>query len=186
MHDAGIIDLFFDRDENALRETEEKYGRYLLKVANNVLGDAESSKECLNDAYFRAWRSIPPQRPESLRAYLSKIVRNLALNRLESENAVKRGGSECFLIFEELADALPDSEEATDKSDSEEISRAINSFLEKQDAKKRQMFVLRYFCSFSVKETAEKCGKSESAVKVALMRMRGELKAELEKGGITL
>lgn len=185
MHDAEIIKLFFDRNENALRETEEKYGRYLLSVANNILGNAENSKECLNDAYFRAWRSIPPQRPESLRAYLSKIVRNLALNRLESENAVKRGGSECFLAFEELADALPDSEEA-ERSGSEEISRAINSFLEKQGSKKRQMFVLRYFCSFSVKETAEKCGKSEASVKVALMRMRGELKAELEKGGITL
>ncbi|MBQ7847548.1 MAG: sigma-70 family RNA polymerase sigma factor [Clostridia bacterium] len=183
MEDKDIVALYFRRDEEALRASEDKYGRYLYTVAYNILGDAEDSKECVNEGYYRAWNAIPPQKPAILRAFLAGIVRNAALNRYSAARAKKRTG-EIDGIFEELIyckhdGALPVDEEVA-------LKNAVNGFLAALPKKKRIVFMQRYWYFLPVRQIAEKNGMSESAVKVTLMRTRERLKEHLIKEGFVL
>lgn len=184
MEDNKIIELFQNRNEEALLNTQAKYGAYLRTVAFNVLEDAEDALECVNDTLLRAWNSIPPQKPLNFKAYLAKIARNAALDRYDRATAAKRGGGQVELALEELSDCIADAEDIA-FSDGE-ISRIIDEYLKSKDEKKRKLFMRRYFYLDSISDIAKKCGISESNVKTTLFRMREELQGELSKKGVSI
>lgn len=184
MQDEQIVALYFNRDENAIRETERKYGGYCMSIANNILQNLHDSQECVNDTYIRTWESIPPHKPESLRAFIGRITRRLALNMCEKASAQKRGKGTVQLVLDELSECIPDT--VGDTVQGFVITDALNSFLASLPEQNRNIFVRRYWYMSAVKDIAADYGMSESKVKMRLMRMRNELKAHLEKEGIII
>ena len=183
MEDQSIIDLYFARDESAIRKTDEKYGRYLNAIAYRVLFSASDAEECVSDTYLQAWQSIPPQRPSFFKAFLSKITRSRALDRVDYYGAEKRN-AKSTLALEELEEAIP--AHTGDESDALAIRVAINGFLSKLPKRSRIVFLRRYFYFYSTREIALSLHLSEGNVRAILHRIRGELKHYLEKEGITL
>ena len=185
MEDARIVEMYFDRDENALKETEKKYGKYCHHIAYNILHSELDAEECVNDTYLRAWGAIPPHRPGRLSTFLGKITRNLALNRYQRDHAQKRG-SDVDIAIDELAEIIPDPESLTDNEDSGAISEVLNCFLESLPQNVRVIFVRRYWYMCRISDIAVGLGISESRVKVTLHRTREKLRAYLKKEGIDL
>lgn len=186
MEDFKIIELFFERNENAISETERKYGRYLSKIAYNILFDFEDSKECVNDTYMKAWNSIPPQQPKVLSIFLGKITRRLAIDVFRKKHAEKRGNSEYFLSLSELDECIPDKFSAENEFEQKELSESINRFLSSISKENRDIFICRYFYSDSIKEIASFFQSNESKIKSSLFRTRKALKEHLEKEGFSL
>lgn len=186
MEDFKIIELFFKRNENAISETERKYGRYLSKIAYNILFDTEDSEECVNDTYMKAWNTIPPQQPEILSTFLGKITRHLAIDLFRKKHAEKRKISEYALSLSELDECIPDKFSAEKKFEQKELSESINRFLASLSKENRDIFVCRYFYSDSIKEIASFFKSSESKIKSSLFRSRKALKEHLEKEGFYL
>ncbi|MBR5666057.1 MAG: RNA polymerase sigma factor [Lachnospiraceae bacterium] len=184
MTDAEIIELYFQRDEQAIRETMDRYQSYLMKVAVQILGNEQDAEEVVNDTYQAAWSSMPDYRPEVLSAYLVKITRQKAIDRLRYLNREKRQGTEYAVSFEELGDVIADrSSEVTEPGDSG-LNEAIARFLKDLPADARHLFLGRYFYFDSLKDTASYCGMSESKAKSMLHRTRRKLKAFLKKEGL--
>ena len=184
MDDKQIVDLYFERSECAIRETQKKYGRYCYTVAYNILRDHFDSEECVNDTYLNAWNAMPPQRPLRLSSFLARITRNLALNRYESRGAKKRGGHVTEAALDELAECISDG--VGDPASEIVLREAINRFLRSQPKETRIVFLQRYWFFRSIKEIAADADMSENAVKVMLHRVRERFKAHLEKEGINL
>lgn len=182
--DAQIISLFHARDQKALSETQQKYGGLCHSIAKNILGSREDAEECLNDALYKLWETIPPARPKNLAAYLSVTVRNLACNRRAAAKAAKRGGGELDVALSELENVLASPEQPDSVLDTRALSDAMNRFLGGLEAETRVMFVLRYWGDLTIKEIAEKCGAGQSKVKMTLLRTRDDLKAFLEEEGL--
>ena len=182
MDDSRIIELYFARDERAIEQTRASYGRLLLSVAMSILHDRLDSEECESDTYLKAWQIIPPTRPTYFSAFLTKITRNLAINRLRDGNRQRPLGPE--LIFEEIAEAIPDRQ--GDITEEIELRDALNEFLEGLDKTKRQIFVRRYFYMREIKEISREMGMTAGSVKVALWRVRQELRDHLESRGIVI
>lgn len=180
MDDSRIIELYFARDERAIEETRAKYGRLLLSVADNILGSRAESEECESDTYLRAWESIPPTRPTHFSAYLCRTARNLALNRLRLNK--RHAPPEMTLIFEELAETLPDT--ATDPAESMDLRDAINDFVRGLEPTKRKIFIQRYFYMLSEKEISLELGIRVGTVKSTLSRTRNLLRNYLTERGI--
>lgn len=183
MEDSEIIRQFMERSESAVGELQCKYGNYCNKIALNVLDSREETEECVNDALMKIWESIPPDEPQSLRAYLGKITRNLAINRLKKITAEKRGNGEIAAVYEELSELIPDKSRIEQKHEHKELMNEINTFLGKLPAQKRNIFVLRYWYCESVKAISETLGISENNVSVTLSRVRDKLRAHLRKRG---
>ncbi len=183
MEDNKIIELYLNRDESALLQTSAKYGAYCSTIAFNILGSAEDARECMNDTLLRTWKSIPPAKPSSLKSYLGRIARNLALDRYDQRTAEKRGGDQVDLALEELSECIADNKEELNDG---EITAVINAFLETQDKQKRIIFVKRYFNLESVKDIAKEMSISESNVKTTLFRLRTGLREALQKEGINI
>lgn len=186
MQDEKIIALYWQRDENAIRETEQSYGRYLSKIAYNILSDLEDSKECVNDAYLKAWNSIPPHRPENLAAYLGKITRQLAIDIFRTKKRKKRQASEYAVSLSELEECVPDTAPARQDADLRLLAETINSYLSSLPREARTTFVGRYYYADSLREIAAYHGMSESKVKSMLYRTRQGLKNYLKKEGYHL
>ena len=183
MEDSGLIELFFDRDEQAISETDKKYGGLCTTLAKNILGSTEDAQEIKNDTLLALWKSIPPHRPEVLSAFITKTARNLTLNRLRSHKAQKRGGGEYQLALDELGDIITTPESVTDSCEAGELQQIINSFVSQLDVDKQQIFLLRYYYLFSVSEIAKRTGSRQGRIKTALMRLRQALKERLESEG---
>ena len=181
--DETIVDLYWDRDERAIEETDRKYGAYLMTVAHRILHSREDSEECLNDTYLKAWNSIPPARPGVLRAFLSKIIRGTALDRYEERTRKKRIPAELCVPLSEVESLLPDSA-SDDEAEAREIAAILSAYLDKTTDRKLYIFVSRYFFVMSVREIAEKLGCSESTVHKELAAIRQELREKLAEGGI--
>ena len=186
MDDREIIELYWARSENAISATAEKYGAYCASIAFGILNDREIAQECVNDVYLQAWNSIPPQRPSLLNAYLGKITRNLALNRLKREHAQKRGGTQFDLVLEELESFVAEHSALEEAVDMNILTDILNSFLSGQSAQNRNIFLRRYWKFEPIKEIAGFYGMSETKVKSILFRMRNKLEKELRKEGIFL
>lgn len=186
MDDSKIIELYWDRSEQAISETSKKYGKYCHYIAFSILHNDEDSEECVSDTYLRAWNSIPPNRPRKLQTFLGKITRNLSLNRWEKLSAEKRGAGQISVVLDELTECLPAEENTADIVKNMVIREILNRFLDELPTNTRKMFVRRYFYMSSVKEIAEEYGLSESKVTVTLFRTRKKLKTTLEKEGILL
>jgi len=188
LEDNKIIDMFFERKEDALNETLRKYGKRLFLSAMNILNNREDAEECVNDTLLNAWETIPPNRPEMFGAFLAKISRNLSINKLKAQNAARRGGGEVEILLGELEDCLPASrlgipEEAYE---SQFVTNAINDCLCSMDQTARVAFVLRYFHGESIKDICTRFNISESNAKSLLFRARKKLKKHLEKEGVAL
>ncbi len=182
MDDNSIIELYFSRDERAIYETKTSYGRLIYSVAYDILVSASDSEECENETYFRVWESIPPTRPNYFSAFLSKISRNLALNRLRDEKRRPQLGTE--IIFDEICRALPETE--GDVTDDIELRDALNDFLASLGKTKRQIFMKRYFYMREIKEIAREVGVAAGSVKTTLFRLRAELREFLEGRDIVI
>ncbi|MBR1884487.1 MAG: sigma-70 family RNA polymerase sigma factor [Clostridia bacterium] len=173
--------MYFSRNEKAVEETDKKYGKYLSKVAYNILENSEDSKECINDTYLNTWNSVPPKRPSIFKIFLAKITRNIAINRYNKENTLKRGKN-VIKVCTELEECI-DSDYLEGKLDYSRLVERINNFLDKLSIEKRVIFIERYFYLENVKNIAKKHNLSESNVKVSLMRIRKDLKKYLKEGG---
>ena len=182
MEDTKIIDLFWERDESAIRETEITYGRYCRTIAFNILGDEEDVQECLNDTWLGAWNSIPPARPACLSAFLAKITRNLAISKYRAKYAKKRTGDRLSESLDELGECIPVSTDNVSQAvDRRMLEDAINGFLDSVSEKQRNIFVRRYFYMDSIAAIAQMYHLGQSDVKVTLMRMRRSLQKILEE-----
>ena len=178
MNDAEIIELYFARSELAISETQSKYGTYCRYIAKNILSDDQDAEECENDTYLKAWNSIPPHSPSSLSAFLGKITRNLALNKLKARNTQKRGKGEFWISLDELSNVIGAQEFVLEE---ERLSAVIDRFLDGLPQEKRLVFVGRYWYFDSIKAIASKTGFSEGKIKMMLKRVKNELKEFLEK-----
>ena len=183
MEDAAIVELYWARDEDALRQTQIKYGSLLTGISASLTGTRSDAEECVNDAYLAAWNAIPPARPEKLGPFLSKIVRRLSVSRYRASHAEKRGG---FAIEEELTDAIPAPCGSSVEQELENgmLKETLDGFLAELSEKNRAVFVLRYFYGRSIAEISVQTGIGESSVKVTLMRLRERLRKLLEKEGL--
>ena len=186
MEDQVIVELYWARDELAVSETDRKYGRYLLKLASNILQDAQDREECLSDTYMAAWDSIPPQRPHSLCAYLTSLLRRISIDRLRRNTAQKRGGTEYALSLSELADCVPGSAAPEDTLETKRLAEILNDFVRSLPKNERTLFVGRYFFMDKLKDVASYCGMRESKAKSMLFRIRCRLREHLEKEGFAL
>ena len=184
MNDLGIIELYFARDELAIKETDAKYGRLCHSIAYNILNSYEDSEECVNDTYLGVWNAIPPTRPNNLMAFVSRITRNLSLKRLESQARQKRSQS-VFVSLDELAEILPDESIADGVSD-EDVGALISTFLRGEREEIRNVFIRKYYFFDSIGEIARRYGFTESKVKNMLYHTRVKLKEFLIKEGVEL
>ena len=161
MEDEAIIDLFWQRSEEAIVQTDQKYGRYCRSVAYNILQNQDDCDECLNDTYLRTWNTIPPKRPTFLSAFLARITRNLALDRQKFFQAEKRGGGQIPLVLEELAECIPGGTDAEEILENKAITEALNRFLRSLPQRTWEIFMLRYWYLCSVNIIAESMALSE-------------------------
>ena len=183
MRDEEIIELYFARSEQAIAETRGSYGGYMNRVAMNILRDRGDSEETVNDACLKAWETIPPTRPQSLKAYLGRIVRNLSLTLYDKRRAGRRGGGEVRLALEELAEVIPSPDTPEQYLEQKQLEQLFDRFLSGLDDVSRRIFVRRYWYMSSVKEIARDFRLGESAVKMRLKRTREALKEFLTKEG---
>jgi len=183
MQDADIVELYFNRDESAITETQNKYERYLTKIAYNVLTDFEDSKESVNDTYLAAWNSIPPHRPNVLSVYLGKLTRRISIDIFRRRNREKRKTSEYALSLDELNECFSVGDGPEEILDSKLLADAINKFLRSISEDARNTFIGRYYFLDSIKEVAGYCGMSEAKAKSLLFRTRCGLKEYLKKEG---
>ena len=184
MQDREIIELYFSRNENAISETDRKYGRYCHFIAFGILRMEEDSKECVNDTYLRAWNCIPPHKPKKLQTFIGKITRNLALNRYQKLHAAKRGGCEIPILLDELSECIGDNRSSI--SDTAAFRDTINRFLSSLDMKSRKLFIRRYWYMNTPSEIAKEYGMTAGNVSVILHRTRQKLREMLESEGITI
>ena len=186
MEDEQIIDLYLNRNEAAISETEKKYGPYCMKIAMNILESEPDSEECVNDVWLKTWNSIPPNRPQSLATYLGKITRNISINKYKMKYAGKRAEGEFAVSLDELDECVPGGETMDMEEQARLIGKSISEFLHTQKELARKVFVCRYFYCDSVSEIAERFDISESHVKSLRFRTRSKLKTHLEREGITV
>ena len=178
MDDKAIVQLYWDRNQDAIGETARKYGAYCLSVASNILQLREDAEECVNDTYLRAWDSMPPHRPFALAAFLGKITRNLAINRYRYRTAQKRS-AELQNILTELDGCVTDGPEQV--LDNRQLGEVLNSFLHTLPERKRSLFLCRYWYADSVAVIARRFRMTEGAVTMQLARLRQQLRRYLEE-----
>ncbi len=186
MQDDQIVSLYWQRDESAIQQTEQKYGCYLSNIAYHILFDLEDSKECVNDTYWKAWDSMPPRRPAILSAYLGRITRQLSIDRFRTRSRKKRHGSEYAISLSELEDCVSGGDTTMQQSDLRLLAEAINAYLYTLPAQTRSIFVGRYYYLDPLKEIAAYSGVRESTLKSMLYRTRQGLKSYLLQEGFDL
>jgi RNA polymerase sigma-70 factor (ECF subfamily) len=180
MNDEKLIQLYFDRDERAVKETSEKYGKLCRKISYDILKNEEDCEECLNSSYLKVWNCIPPTRPESFSAFLTKIVRNTALTLSR-----KLGKHKTDYIYDELEEVLS-GKDLESIVDDRNITAIINSFLDRQKKRNRDIFVARYYFNMSTREIAMNFDMTDTAVRSRLTRTREQLKKYLEERGVSI
>lgn len=183
MEDETIIELLWQRQEGALERAGEKYGVACSALALRLLGSPQDAEECWNDALLRLWNAVPPERPRHLRAYLLKLTRGLAIDRLRARGAEKRGGGTLPLLLEELGDCVPGSPGPEGELFTRALGEAVSRFLAAQSRQDRQLFLRRYFYGDPLGELARTLGMKENSAAVRLRRLRLRLRAFLEKEG---
>lgn len=184
MEDQEIIARFFARDEEGLTAARSRYEPYCAAVARSLLNDPRDQEECLSDTWLRAWNAIPPQRPRSLGAFLAKITRNLAINRLRDGNAQRRGGGQVPLALEELRECVSPEGSPEGELDRQAAVEALNRFLDGLLPLQREVFLRRYWYLDSIEDIARRAGWSKSRVTTTLHRLRVRLRAHLIQEGI--
>ena len=184
MNDQKIIELFFERSEQAIGELDKKYGRICHKVSYNILNNQQDAEECVNDAYLGAWNAIPPAKPDPLLAFVCKIVRNVSLKRREQNTAAKRN-SRYDVAMEELENCLASAgveEEIAER----ELTEIIESFLDSLSKENRVIFLRRYWFSDTYADISRRVGLTEKNISVRLTRIRKDLRKYLTERGVLL
>jgi RNA polymerase sigma-70 factor (ECF subfamily) len=183
LKEEKIIELFFARDEEALRQVEQQYGDLCNYVASNFLCMREDREECVNDTLLALWNSIPPERPKSLSAYISTLARNIAINKSRANNAWKRGGG-VQVISDEALSMIPDEKSLSELYEARLAGEIVNDFLGELTKSERKVFILRYWFDASDRQIADQTGFSHSKIKSMLARLRKRLAEKLGKEGI--
>ena len=184
MEDKQIVDLYWQRSDLAISETNQKYGRYCHTIAYNICGTNEDAEECVSDTWFRAWNLMPDRRPTILSAFLGRITRNFAINLIQAKNRIKRGGGEAVLALDELEECIPGGADPELALEEKELARAIGRFVSGLPKAEKKIFVLRYWYVASIDDIAETLGFSIGKVKTSLFRTRKKLKNYLEEEGL--
>ena len=184
MNDKNIVDLYFNRDEEAITQTDKKYGRYCYSIAYNILTNKEDAEESVSDTYMTAWRAIPPRRPSVLSTFLGKITRHISIDRWRERSTYKRGGGEVTLALEELEDCVAGLQNVEMEYERKELIRAYVKFLDMLPVTERRVFLCRYWYVDSVEAIAGKFGFSQSKVKTMLYRTRVKLRKQLAEEGL--
>lgn len=183
--DDEIIELYFSRSEAAIAETDRKYSKYLRAIACNILGDERDCEECLNDTYLKCWNSVPPVRPRNLRTYLSKIMRNKAVDRYDEARRQKRIPADSCDPLEDFENIIG-NQNLDDEIEGARIGKIINSYLESLSDRRHFIFLSRFYYAAPLAEIARKLGVSTSTVNKELAAMKNELRLKLTDGGIDL
>ena len=186
MEDAEIVDLFFQRSEQAIPETAAKYQGLIFQISRNILENPQDAEECVNDTYLHTWNAIPPARPSALKLWLGRIARNLSLDRWKWTRAQKRGGAGMEVLLGELDDCVPTSHSPERCLEDQEIADLIGAFLRRLPAERRQIFLRRYWYGQELSEIAGALGCGQGKVKSSLFRTRKALRAYLEQEGVAL
>ena len=186
MEDTKIIELFWERSEEAISLTDQKYGKYCYAIAYNILYSELDSEECVNDTWLRTWNSIPPAQPTLLKTYVGKITRNLALDKYKSSHREKRGCGELAVAFDEISEITASDYRADDAWREQAFVELLNQFLYSLPERQRNMFVRRYFYTDSVPDIAKRFGTSQANVLKILSRTRQKLKEYLDKEWINV
>ena len=181
MDDAEIVELYWQRSERAIPETDAKYGRYCRAVAQRIVNSREDAEECVNDTWLGAWNAMPDKRPSVLSTFLGYITRNLALNRLEARRSQKRGGGEAALALDELADCVPSDQNPERRVEQKELEAAVDVFVASLPDAERRMFIARYWFLLPIDEIASRLGCTRSKVKTTLHRTRNKLRTYLKE-----
>ncbi len=184
MEDREIIKLYFERDERAMHETENKFGKLCYKIARNITGNDSDAEECVNDTYLGVWNAIPPERPRVLGAFIARLARNIAIDRFKY-NTAQRRNPDTVLSLSELEEIIPDESALSDVEDGA-LGRLISDFLYGEDEEIRNIFIRKYFFFDSIGQLSEKFGYSESKIKSILFRTRNRLKKYLHTKGVAI
>jgi RNA polymerase sigma-70 factor (ECF subfamily) len=182
MEDSAIVDLYWQRSERAIEESEQKYGAYCCTVAYNILSDSQDAEECVNDVWLGAWNAMPAARPARLGAFLCKITRNLSLDRLRHRTRLKRGGA--VAVLEELRECLPSGCDVAEKVEKRAVLAAVDKFLAALPERDRIAFVGRYWLMIPIRDMANYLNCGENALKSNLHRTRKKLRSYLEQEGL--
>ena len=185
MEDSKIIELFYERSENAIIELGRKYGDTCKNIAVNILKNEPDAEECVNDTYLGAWNTIPPKRPDQLRSYICRITRNLAIKKYHKNTAEKRN-SYYDVALDELEDCLASPSTVENELDANRLAELFDDFLDGLDKENRVMFVRRYWFSESISDIAARFGIGEHAVSARLLRIREKLRRYLSEKGVTI
>ena len=186
MPDEQIVELYWQRNERAIKETDIKYKSFLLSVANNIVNDIGDSEECLNDTYLGAWNAIPPARPTMLQAFLATIMRRTAIDCYKSRKRQKRIASELTVSLSELEGIISDDGDICSEIDSKELGSVINDFLRSQSDRRAYIFMSRYYFARPIKEIAKLLEVSEATINKEIAAIKRSLKEKLEKEGYAL
>ena len=181
MEDSKIIELYWQRDNQAITETQTKYSKYLYKIAYNILKNKQDSEECENDTYLAAWNSMPPNKPQWLSAFLGKITRNLSLKKYRASNAKKRGSNRKNLPIDELYNAVAEARIFEKEQTAQELAGVLNDFLGTLQEEPRRVFICRYWYCDSISDIAKEFNFTKSKVKMTLLRTREKLLEYLNK-----
>lgn len=186
MEDCRIVDLYWQRNADAITETSTKYGKYCYAIAFNILSDFQDAEECMNDTWMGAWNAMPIHRPDRLAAFLGKITRGVAYNKFKAKHANKRGGGELPLVLDELEFCIPSTHSAAQAVEDAELERSVNHFLHTLSVQDCNIFLRRYWYVEPLAEIADKYALKLNTVKTSLFRSRMKLKNFLEKEGVLL
>lgn len=184
MDDLDIIELFWRRSEQAIEETDKKYGRYCHTIACNICGSQQDAEECVSDTWFRAWNLMPPERPNVLSVFLGRLTRNIAINCIQSKSRKKRGSGETALALDELNECIPGGTDPASAFDENELKKAICGFVARLPESEKAVFVLRYWYLASIDEISQKMKFSQGKVKTMLFRSRRKLASFLKEEGL--
>lgn len=183
MEDIEIIDLYNSRNESAIKETQDKYGRMLHSISYNILSNNSDSEEIVNDTYNKAWNAIPPEKPTYLGAYLGRITRNLSINLWKSKRALKRYDG-VDILLSELEECIPSNESLEDSLETKEITKSIDKWLDSLEKDDRVLFLKRYWYGESLNSLAKEVGTSANKLAGRMYRLRESLRKALEGEGI--
>ena len=183
MNDSQIVNMYWERNEKAVEETQKKYGSFCYSVAYSILCNEEDAKESVNDTYLDAWNSIPPHKPSALSAFLGKITRRISIDKWRNKNAARRGGGQITDTLDELAECIPDSNGIEKQLEEKALNETINSFIKSLPEEEQKIFICRYWYLDSIKSISEQFGFSQSKVTSMLFRTREKLRKILMEEG---
>ncbi len=183
MTEANILELYFRRDENAIHETDIKYGKYCFSIAYNILADNEDSQESVNDTYFETWNRIPPASPDSLKAFLGKVCRHISISKYRYNKAKKRDNGLVSLCIDELSECIPAELDLERVLEAKALIKFLDNFLFSLPERERNLFTARYWYCMGTAELAQSFDINENTVKTLLYRTRKALLRAMEKEG---